>query len=139
MNAEQMFKIKKGYQDIMGDSLLEMYSFIELLKRGGYEDMPQKIWEYFLPYLQETKVGDKVGAEIIVDYRNYFIRRFCNDHNKPEIRWLRSVALDMEDLLEMILNSFGEYLANKPSETEKYYIYEKDFTEGNGPYGSKEH
>jgi len=44
--------------------------------------------------------------------RREFIYEFCNDHNKPEIRWLRSIAYDMEDLLEKILDFFDKQLNN---------------------------
>ena len=40
-----------------------------------------------------------------------FILEFCNDHN-GKVRWLRSVALDEQDLLDSILNHF-DYLEGK--------------------------
>ena len=35
--------------------------------------------------------------------RQKFIHEFCNDHN-GKIRWLRSIAFNMPDLLEKILD-----------------------------------
>jgi hypothetical protein len=59
--------------------------------------------ESVLKYLQSQK------EEWVKEIRSSFIREFCNDHNPQQgIRWLRGVAIDMEDLLEMILNFFDE-------------------------------
>ena len=41
------------------------------------------------------------GIEIMT-LRQKFIREFCNDHNE-KVRWLRSIAFDMPELLDKIL------------------------------------
>ena len=49
-----------------------------------------------------SKALSKARTEVIEEVEKEFIREFCNDHNgKP--RWLRGIAVDMEDLLEQII------------------------------------
>lgn len=63
--------------------------------------------------LMAFEEGVKVGeAELIrrveeerQSIKRAFIKEFCNDHG-GETRWLRSVALDMPHLLELILEFF---------------------------------
>jgi len=54
-----------------------------------------------------SKALDSYRLETIKEVEEGFIGEFCNDHN-AKIRWLRGVALDMNDLLEQIL----DYLAH---------------------------
>jgi hypothetical protein len=37
------------------------------------------------------------------DIKRSFTDKFCNDHSGDRVRWLRSVAFDMPDLLEQVL------------------------------------
>jgi hypothetical protein len=47
-----------------------------------------------------------------MDIKGKFVQQFCNDHN-GEIRWLRSVAFDMPDLLNQILRFFDDQMKEK--------------------------
>lgn len=52
----------------------------------------------------EAEIERRV-REARIEIAKAFVREFCNDHN-GETRWLRSVALDMDHLLELILIFF---------------------------------
>ena len=55
-------------------------------------------------------VAEKKEARI--DIRTEFIKEFCNDHNE-DVRWIRSVALSEEHLLDKILEFFNNQLKEK--------------------------
>lgn len=55
---------------------------------------------------------DQVREEERKEIREQFVKEFCTDHN-GEIRWLRGVAMDTNDLLSMILLFFNSLKEGK--------------------------
>jgi hypothetical protein len=76
---------------------------LEILQDRFWTRKPEKDADKILSLFAKEK--EKWVGEI----EKKFIIEFCNDHNpKQGIRWLRGVAIDMEDLLEMILKFLRE-------------------------------
>ena len=87
--------------------LKEFYHLVceinEVAKYGiDYDSKPQLV--IFICNLidQAEKEKKKTRQDIV----NGFIQEFCNDHN-GKIRWLRSIAVSDEHLLEKILDYFN--------------------------------
>ena len=70
-------------------------------EHGNPEEFITAICSLAIPEIDREKIVEDIKAE--------FIREFCNDH--AQMRWLRGVAFDMQDLLEKILTFLDEQKA----------------------------
>jgi len=73
---------------------------IKILKGDIFFD---DLAEFISELLDQAKAEKEKARQDMV---NGFIREFCNDHNE-KIRWLRSIAVGEEHLLEKILDYFN--------------------------------
>jgi hypothetical protein len=78
-----------------------------------YKNVRNSLRDWLPSFL--TALCTKYGKEREEKLAKDFIKEFCNDHG-GEIRWLRSVALDTDDLLEQILQFFATAQAEREGE-----------------------
>ena len=87
-------EVKQSLSDLINQAEKE----IAIAYNEGYNKAVKK-------YVAEKK-------EARIDIRTEFIKEFCNDHNE-DVRWIRSVALSEEHLLDKILEFFNNQLKEK--------------------------